>query len=78
MRQFVQRHATKAPASSDDFAGLLLADTLDTSVPDNSALAPGVTTQPAPTSRPLSITLLGTGTPAPSLERQSSGYLIEI
>jgi ribonuclease Z len=31
-----------------------------------------------PTPRPLSITLLGTGTPAPSLERQSSGYLIEI
>ena len=28
--------------------------------------------------RPLSITLLGTGTPAPSLTRQSSGYLIEI
>jgi ribonuclease Z len=29
-------------------------------------------------SRPLSITLLGTGTPAPSLTRQSSGYLIEV
>jgi ribonuclease Z len=28
--------------------------------------------------RPLTITLLGTGTPAPSLNRQSSGYLIEI
>ena len=28
--------------------------------------------------RPLTITLLGTGTPAPSMERQSSGYLIEI
>ena len=28
--------------------------------------------------RPFSITLLGTGTPAPSLTRQSSGYLIEI
>jgi ribonuclease Z len=27
--------------------------------------------------RPLTITLLGTGTPAPSLTRQSSGYLIE-
>src|SRR5688572_22706298 len=35
-------------------------------------------TRPAPASRPLSITLLGTGTPAPSLERQSSGYLIDI
>jgi ribonuclease Z len=31
-----------------------------------------------PAARPLSITLLGTGTPAPSLKRQSSGYLIEI
>jgi ribonuclease Z len=30
---------------------------------------------PAP--KPLSVTLLGTGTPAPSLDRQSSGYLIE-
>jgi ribonuclease Z len=29
-------------------------------------------------SRPLSITLLGTGTPAPSMTRQSSGYLIDI
>jgi len=28
--------------------------------------------------RPLSITLLGTGTPAPSLTRQSSGYLIQV
>jgi ribonuclease Z len=31
----------------------------------------------APAARPLSITLLGTGTPTPSLRRQSSGYLIE-
>jgi ribonuclease Z len=36
----------------------------------------GTTAQGRP--RPLAITLLGTGTPAPSLERQSSGYLIEI
>jgi ribonuclease Z len=43
-----------------------------------AAAEDSVTTQPAPPSRPLSITLLGTGTPAPSLERQSSGYLIEI
>ncbi len=28
--------------------------------------------------KPLTITLLGTGVPAPSLERQSSGYLIEV
>ena len=33
---------------------------------------------PAPARRPLTITLLGTGTPAPSLTRQSSGYLIEV
>ncbi len=33
--------------------------------------------RPPAAARPLSITLLGTGTPAPSLERQSSGYLIE-
>ena len=32
---------------------------------------------PAPAPKPLTVTLLGTGTPAPSLERQSSGYLIE-
>jgi ribonuclease BN (tRNA processing enzyme) len=32
---------------------------------------------PAP-ARPVTITLLGTGTPAPSMERQSSGYLIEV
>src|SRR5687767_9837104 len=31
-----------------------------------------------PSARPLTITLLGTGTPAPSLARQSSGYLIEV
>src|SRR5688500_12574310 len=31
-----------------------------------------------PSARPLTITLLGTGTPAPSLTRQSSGYLIEV
>ena len=31
-----------------------------------------------PAARPLTVTLLGTGTPAPSLTRQSSGYLIEV
>ena len=31
-----------------------------------------------PPARPLAVTLLGTGTPAPSMERQSSGYLIEV
>jgi ribonuclease Z len=33
--------------------------------------------QPAPP-KPMAITLLGTGTPAPSLTRQSSGYLFEV
>jgi hypothetical protein len=28
--------------------------------------------------KPMKITLLGTGTPAPSLDRQSSGYLFEV
>jgi ribonuclease BN (tRNA processing enzyme) len=35
-------------------------------------------TPAAPETRPLTITLLGTGTPAPSMERQSSGYVIEV
>lgn len=35
--------------------------------------------QPAPTeAKPTTITLLGTGTPAPSLERQGSGYLVAV
>jgi ribonuclease BN (tRNA processing enzyme) len=33
---------------------------------------------PKPSAKPLTLTLLGTGTPAPSLARQSSGYLIEV
>jgi ribonuclease Z len=51
-----------------------------------SAGAAGTETQnrsanpPAPPlkTRPLTVTLLGTGTPAPSMARQSSGYAIEI
>jgi ribonuclease Z len=31
-----------------------------------------------PPAKPMAITLLGTGTPAPSLTRQSSGYLLEV
>jgi ribonuclease BN (tRNA processing enzyme) len=31
-----------------------------------------------PAAKPTTITLLGTGTPSPSLERQGSGYLIEV
>lgn len=45
-----------------------------------AALTPetiGAQTQQQPT-RPTRVTLLGTGTPSPSLERQSSGYLIEV
>jgi ribonuclease Z len=42
----------------------------------DAALQPA--TPPAPARKPLTITLLGTGTPAPSLVRQSSGYLIEV
>ena len=33
---------------------------------------------PAPAKAPMQITLLGTGTPSPSLDRQSSGYLFEV
>ena len=33
---------------------------------------------PTRAAKPLAITILGTGTPAPSLKRQSSGYLIEV
>jgi len=42
-----------------------------------AAAAEGAVEQ-TPSARPLSITLLGTGTPTPSLKRQSSGYLIEV
>ena len=42
-----------------------------------TAEAAGQTPAPAP-GKPLTVTLLGTGTPAPSLTRQSSGYLIEV
>jgi hypothetical protein len=53
----------------------MLASTPAISIPggeDAQGPAPGA----AP--KPLSITRLGTGTPSPSLERQSSGYLIEV
>jgi ribonuclease Z len=36
------------------------------------------TPQGRPARKPLTVTLLGTGTPAPSLKRQGSGYLVEI
>ena len=44
-----------------------------------SALAVEVSQTPAPrAAKRLTITLLGTGTPAPSLVRQGSGYLVEV
>ena len=43
-----------------------------------SSAAEAQTATPAAAPKPLSITLLGTGTPSPSLDRQSSGYLIEV
>jgi ribonuclease BN (tRNA processing enzyme) len=46
-------------------------------LPAGRALAAGDQARP-PGARPLTVTLLGTGTPAPSMTRQSSGYLIEI
>ena len=46
------------------------------------ALATTSETEQAPSTatavKPVTVTLLGTGTPAPSLTRQSSGYLIEV
>src|SRR5262245_58749806 len=48
------------------------------STPAASIAGGGAHDQAAPASpRPLSVTLLGAGTPSPSLTRQSSGYLIE-
>ena len=47
------------------------------STPAASLAAGDAEQPPAPAPKPLSVTLLGTGTPSPSLERQSSGYLIE-
>src|SRR5437763_17089807 len=46
-----------------------------------SAVAPALSpaeAQPPPAKKPIRITLLGTGTPAPSLKRQGSGYLFEV
>jgi len=44
----------------------------------SSAAADNQLATPAAAPKPLGITLLGTGTPSPSLDRQSSGYLIEV
>jgi ribonuclease BN (tRNA processing enzyme) len=53
-----------------------LASTPAVSLP--SVVADGQAATPASAPKPLSITLLGTGTPSPSLDRQSSGYLVEV
>ena len=55
----------------DFIASLVAAPVVaDTTAPPQAA--------PSKAPRPLTVTLLGTGTPAPSLSRQSSGYLIEV
>jgi ribonuclease Z len=43
-----------------------------------TAAAEQLARPPGAARKPLTVTLLGTGTPAPSLSRQSSGYLIEV
>ena len=47
------------------------------STPAASIAATSADDQPRPAPKPLAVTLLGTGTPSPSLARQSSGYLVE-
>src|SRR5215470_7437888 len=55
------------------FLGALAASSAAAGLPDVAFAA----RERAP-AKPTTITLLGTGTPAPSLERQGSGYLIEV
>jgi len=55
------------------FLGTLAASSVAATLPGESAEA-----QASAKAKPTKITLLGTGTPAPSLERQGSGYLIEV
>jgi ribonuclease BN (tRNA processing enzyme) len=59
-----------------DFVSALAASAA--ALPAAPALAAVHDEQAAPALKPLTVTLLGTGTPAPSMARQSSGYLIEI
>ena len=59
-----------------DFVSALAATAA--ALPAAPALAAGHDEQAVPALKPLTVTLLGTGTPAPSMTRQSSGYLIEI
>src|SRR5215470_17040641 len=55
------------------FLGALAASSAAAGLPDVAFAA----RERAP-AKPTTITLLGTGTPTPSLERQGSGYLIEV
>src|SRR5262245_59668120 len=55
------------------FLGAVAASSAAAVLPDHPVEA----REPAP-GKPTTITLLGTGTPAPSLERQGSGYLFEV
>src|SRR5205085_1673692 len=55
------------------FLGAVAASSAAAALTDTSLNA-----QPPAKTKPTKITLLGTGTPAPSLERQGSGYLIEV
>jgi ribonuclease Z len=64
------------PMKRRDFIAGLGAAAAPTSAADRDAVQQ--TPAPAPPAAPLTVTLLGTGTPAPSLERQSSGYLISV
>jgi ribonuclease BN (tRNA processing enzyme) len=59
------------------FIGALAASAA-AAVPGLQAQAPAPPAAPPPRRKPLKITLLGTGTPAPSLKRQGSGYLFEV
>ena len=59
-----------------DFVSALAASAA--ALPAAPTLAAGHDEQAVPALKPLTVTLLGTGTPAPSMTRQSSGYLVEI
>jgi ribonuclease Z len=57
-----------------EFLGAVAASSAAAALDPTASLAPAAAQPRAPTR----ITLLGTGTPAPSLERAGSGYLIEV
>ena len=61
-----------------DFIAALAATSAVPANADAQGQAATPPTAPAVAAKPLSLTILGTGTPSPSLARQSSGYLIEI